>query len=231
MPKTLGQLVTDTRDRLDEVTAQQWTEPQLRKWINEGARDLARRCEVLQDRADVNAVANTQEYALPAGVIRVYRVEYRPNGSTEVLPLEYRDFNNMDAVWWSQQTVARNKPRMFTMWGFPPNLKMIVYPTPDTAGSFKVFYYRFPADLATDGSADGTTVEVPEGWWDALVDYCEYMGLRKDADPRWQDAKAKYEETIGNLFDTSRRWSDQASVIVPDGPGPLPLWLIDEGYG
>lgn len=230
MPKTLLELANDTRDRLDEVTAQQWQDNQLRKWINEGARDLARRCEVLQDRADIPAFANTQEYALPASIIRVYRVEFRPTGSGEVIPLDYRDFNNMDAVWWSQQTTARNKPRMFTMWGFPPNLKMIVYPTPDTNGSFKVFHYRFPADLATDGSADGSNVEVPEGWWDALVDYCEYMALRKDADPRWQEAKQKYEDTVGNLHDVTRRWSDQSSTFVPEGSGPLPNWLIDEGY-
>lgn len=229
MPKSLGILVTDVRDRLDESTEQQWTDPQLRKWINEGARDIARRCEVLQDRDDIPAVTGQQEYDLPATILRVYRVEYRPNASTEVIPLEYRDFNNMDAVWWSQQTVARNKPRLFTMWGFPPNLKMIVYPTPDTAGSFKVFFYRLPVDLADDGGDDGENLEVPEGWWDALVDYSEFMALRKDADPRWQEAKQKYEETVANLFDNTRRWSDQASVIVPDGPGALPLWLVDEG--
>ena len=31
------------RDRLDETVAGQWSDAQLRRWINEGARDMARR--------------------------------------------------------------------------------------------------------------------------------------------------------------------------------------------
>lgn len=229
MPKTLGTLLTQVRDRLDEATARQWTDAQLRAWINEGARDLARKCEVLQDRDDIAVVAGTREYTLPTDLIRVYRVEYRITGDDSVYPLDYKDFNNMDGIWWTHQDISENTPRYYTMWGFPPTLKIILYPTPAQAGTLKVFNYRLPAELATNGTADASNIEVPEGWSDVIVDFCEYMALRKDADPRWTEAKALYSEHIEDLFATSRRWTDQSGEFSVMS-GPIPPWIIGDDY-
>ncbi len=223
MTVTMTALLADIRDRLDESTARFWTDAQLERWANEGIRDIARRAETLQTRADITAVTGTQEYSLPTDVLRVYRVEYRPTGSSSVYPLEYRDFNSMDEVWWSAQTISRNYPVMFTMWGYPPTLKMIVYPTPSTGGSFKVFYYQSPA-LVT-GS---TVIPVPEGWVDLVALYCEYLAMRRDADPRWMEAKALYEEKLLNMMDLTRRWSDQADSVQSFTGRGVPGWIWAE---
>lgn len=221
MPVTLNAIRTDVRNRLSETSARYWTDSELDSWINEAARDIARRCEVLQDRQDITAISGTQEYALPESTLRIHRVEYRPTGSTEVFPLEYRDFNSMDSVWWTGQSQAQSTPRYFTLWGFPPSLKLIVFPKPQVGGTFKVFYYRLP----TVPPLGTSNVEIPEGWQDAVALYCEYTALRKDADPRWQEAKQLYEHTLTNLYETSRRWADQAGAIETETSW-LPQWLI-----
>lgn len=218
---TLSELRTRVRDALDEDTARFWTDAQLNRWINDGAHDVARRSEVLQDTDDVTASSGTQEYTLTNDVLRVYRVEWQPGDSTaNRYALEYRDFNSMDAIWWSQQKSSTGYPYWYTLWGYPPQLKLIVYPTPSEDGHLFVHHYRLPADM----SDDGDDVELPIGWDEIIINYVEYVALRKDADPRWREAKEIYEEKLGQLVDVSRRWSDQADAIQV-GASQVPHWL------
>lgn len=227
MTQTQGQILQSVRDRLNEATEGLWKDPMLRRWINEGAQDIARRTESLQERTDVDITAGTREYTLPSGVIRVNRAEWSADGETQSYALEYRDFQNMDAIWFTQQAVTTARPVYYTMWGFPPSLKLVLYPIPYANGNVKVFHYRLPTTLADDGSAVNTAVEVPEGWADCIVDYVEYMALRRDSNPRWQEAKSLYEEHVAELYDLTRRWTDQGGVVVPDTP-MVPMWLYND---
>lgn len=231
MTKTQAQVVADLRLRLDESTARQWLDTELRGYLNDGMRDIARRAEVLSERASQNIVAGTQEYTAPVDTVKISRVEYI-DSSGHSYNLTYRDFNTMDSVWWSSQTTAQGRPSLFTLWGYPPTLKIILYPKPSesVANGLKVYYYRVPAPLATDGSAAATAMSVPEGWEDLIVDYAEYMALRKDRDPAWQEAKSLYEEAVGAMFDSTRRYSDQAGMFDTDNGGPIPRWIYDESY-
>lgn len=228
MTKTQANLLDDIRSRLDEPTTRLYTDAELRRWVNQGAADIARRTESLQDRTDIAITAGTREYSLPATIIRANRVEWNATGETQKFALEYRDWQNMDAIWYTQQAVTSARPVYFTMWGFPPTLKIVLYPVPYANGNIKVFHYRLPAELATDGTAATTVLEVPAGWEDCIVDFAEYMALRKDHDPRWQEAKGLYEERIAELYDLTRRWSDQGGVVVPDSP-MVPTWLYGDG--
>ncbi len=223
MTITLTNILADVRDRLDDTSSSpRWSDTMLTRWINEGLRDIARRNEVILDRSDITAVVGTQEYALPSTIHRVYRVEYRRTGDSQVYSLEYKDFNNLDAVWWTSQTISQATPMLFTTWGFPPNLKMVVYPKPAAAGTFKIFYYRAPATLVS-----GTDIaEVPEGWQDLISLYCEFVALRRDSSPRWQEAKSLYEESLSTMYDLTRRWSDQAGSIEVN-TSFIPGWLYE----
>lgn len=224
---TLTSLLADVRDRLDETTANQWTDAMLTRWINEGLRDVARRTETLMDRDTIAAVAGVQEYTLGTDMLRVYRVEYKRTGDTQIYNLEYKDFNNLDAVWWTSQAITQNTPSYFTMWGYPPAAKLIVYPKPAAAGTFTVFFYKTPA-LLVSGS---DVAEIPDGWFDIIVNYCEFVALRRDADPRWQEAKSLYEENLNNMYELTRRWTDQAGSIDSNTGSMVPAWLYGGGYG
>lgn len=226
MAKTQGEVLLDVRNRLDEASPRQWTELMLRAWINDACTDIARKSETLQTRADIPILAGTREYTMPADIIRVYRAVYKATSDTLTYPLEYRDFNSMDGVWYTQAEITRAVPTYFTMWGYPPTLKLVLYPTPDLAGVVNLFYYKTPANLATDGSANNTPLDIPSGWEDLVADFTEYRALRRDADPRWREAKESYDENLGAMFETTRRWSDQAGVIVNDSGFGIPGWLV-----
>lgn len=221
MAATLGELIESVREALGEPTEAQWDDDMLTRWINDGAQDIARKAEVLQDRQDVDCSDGVAEYTLSADVLRVHRVEYFTDADpTRKLPLEYRDFQNMDGIWWTNQ-VREGEPAYYTLWGFPPQLKLVLFPVPSEAATAKVFYYRTPTRRF--GTSD--TVELPEGYSDLLVHYAEYRALRRDRDPRWQEAKALYDEGLFNMIELTRRWSDQAGMI-DTGSTHLPGWLV-----
>lgn len=225
MADTLATVRGRVRVRIDEPSARFWQDGDLNQWINEAARDIARRTETLEDVALINSVGGTQQYTLTSSTLRVYRVEWCRDGDsvgTIRMPLEYKDFGSMDSVWWTAQSTSRGDPFWYTLWGFPPSLALKVYPTPDVTvtGAFKVYYYRVPAAA----SGDSDPVEVAEGWKDLIDDYCEFSALRKDGDPRWQDAKQLYEQKIELMLESTRRWTDQ-SDSVQGSQGFIPRWL------
>ena len=99
---TQGELVRRTRVRLNELSARQWEDQDIRDWLNEGARDIARKTECLQDRETIAAIVGTSEYTISASAIRVHRVEFTPT-SERTQPLQYADVKSLDGYGWAQR--------------------------------------------------------------------------------------------------------------------------------
>lgn len=233
MATTLTTALIAVRERLDETSASEvsgaWPNPQLRRFINEACKDIARRTESLQTKTTVAATTGTQEYTLPASMTRVTRVEWKPTGSDQLYPLEYADFNNMDSVWWTQQAITQQTPRMYTMWGYPPSLKIVIYPKPPSNGTLNVYYYALPTALSTNGSEDSSNLPIPEGWEDCVYAYVEYMALRKDRDQRWQEARQIYEDLVNEMMNLTMRWTDQSGGPFQPSSPMVPSWLYNDG--
>lgn len=219
------------RERLEEATARQWTDAELNRWINEGCRDLARTTECLLASATAAVTAGTQTYTNgPTDIIRIHRVQYEPTGSSQKYPLEAREFNTMDSIWWTSQSITQSTPQYYTTWGFPPTVTFVLYPTPTINGNLRIYYARQPADV----SADGTALDIPEGWHDLAVDYAEYRAQRRARDPRWQESYGRYQEAVAALLATvagsGPTWTDAPGRIVGAYPVGVPAWLSGGGF-
>ncbi len=223
---TLLDLREDVRSRLNEVSARFWQDAELDRWINQALTEVARRSETLQDRAEITTAADVQEFSMPVDTIRVYRVEWMPDAGTPIYPLEYRDFSSMDQIWYTSQNVTTGIPSLFSMWGYPPQLKVVLYPKPSQDGRIRVFYYRLPATIVSDID----TAEIPAGWESLIALHCEYVALRKDADQRWQEAKSLFEEGLNSMLTLTRRWTDQSDSIQAANGNWLPRHIYDWDY-
>lgn len=231
--KTQAQLLSAIRENLDEASARMWPDANIRRWINEGAADIARKAECLRSTTNITITAGTQTYSVTTRLVRTHRCEFRPTGDSAVYPLEYRDWMNMDDVWWTgQEQSESHTPSFYTTWGQPPLLSLVLYPTPSVGGVAKLFYYALPTELATDGTAAASNVEVPEGWHDLVEEYAMIQAYRKDADPRWENAKAIYDDHLKELVELSIRYSDQAGIVAAGGWGPFGIgpWIYDENF-
>lgn len=218
---TLARARLAVRDRLDERTARQWTDGQIDRWLNEGAKDLARKAEVLQATADIDVDSGEQTASAPADAVRIHRATWQADGDTSVYPLEYRDFQTADAVWWTQGAQTQGTPVLFTMWGVPGAVTITLYPTPSVNGTVALNYYRLPVAAALDDDE----LDLPTGWEEIVYTYATYMAMLNDRDQRWPAMKQLYDEQMQDLFALTRTHSDQSGASVVGAGMGLPGWL------
>jgi hypothetical protein len=238
--------VTDTvanirqvvRDRLEESSARFWGDAQLTRALYEGAQWIARKGEVLQETAYINIVPSQAKYPLPFDGIRVHRATFTPIGTNvQVYPLKPSTLYEADAVWGTFQQQQSSYPQLFVVWGFPPGIAantvapnastnaywaIQIFPVPAQPGTLTVNYYRQPKALT---GSDNDVLEIPAGWEDILVSYCEYVALRIDKDPYWQSAKQEFEEKLEDMIDKTRLWHDQSTFWHREGAYANSNWV------
>lgn len=190
---TATEIIAEIRDALDEPSAVQWSDTHLRRWINEGGRDLARVTRHVKRSTSTPISAGTGTFLLAPDVIAV-EVAYwnEPNYQTtvELAAVHLEDWNRA----LGGDLTREGRPTCFTTMGSQPNVTLMLAPTPTIAGSLTLFQVVLPTQIATDGTEDSTDINIPMAWYDALADYAEFKALRRDRDSRWQEAFQLYQE-------------------------------------
>ena len=227
---TNAQVLARVRDMLDEQTAAQWTDLQLRRWLNDGVADLARSTRFYEQSTDVTVLTGTAIATLPSDVMEIQHVYWiSTTDSTRTKPLIAQHFESMDAVWGQWQNDRTGEPYTFAPRGLAPNLKVHLYPIPSEDGTLRVFYVGLPTAINEGGSDDSNTCAVPDGWVDILVHYIEYRSLRKDRDPRWQEALAIYNEQRDTLAEHDSL-AVAREIVMDPWAGAVPRFIADPDY-
>lgn len=225
---TIAELVSEVRDLLDEPSAAQWTDPQLRKWLNEANRDLARFTRHYKSNDTVPTVSGQAEYTMDANIIAVEQAWY-DDGSRQ-LPLAGRHYENMDQVWGDRQGYTGAFPAYYATWGYSPNLKLRLYPVPSSSlHNIKLLTVIYPTAMPLTGSGS-TTVDVPGAWYDALADYCAFRALQRDREPRWQEYRQLYLEKRDDMLTLGDYDNVNREVVADPNVGYLPRWLVEFDY-
>ena len=224
-------LLTQIRDRLDEPTEGYWKNAELLRWLNEATKDIARKSEVFRTDATISVTSGTQSYTLPTNLVTILEnsTYFKPSSTSQRYPLEPVDQTIAVQTWGVNQAITRNRPQQYTTTGYPGSsgsLSMVLYPTPNTNGTIYYTYAKVPTALATDGSASGTTVDIPGGWEDVACDYVEYKAQLRRGNYQAADiAKSNYEMNLTAMADAGMRLSH-----VPGQIGWDP-WGHYDGYG
>lgn len=231
MTVTQSAAIEQVRDRLDEPYEGFWSDANIRRWLNEGVREIARRSEWKRTSSDIACVAGTQFYTLPLATIRVYRAEWVPSGTSLTYRLEYRDINQMDVMWGPNQRITQGIPQFYTMVSANP-LSVELAPIPTQTSTLRIFYYIMPTDLATNTTAaEATALDVPMGWEDLPVEYATAMAFRKSRDPQqYAQTMQVFESKLTEFTDMATRFTDEPTMITPDTGG----WggdYMDSFYG
>lgn len=234
MAITQADAILAVRARLDEPVSVYWTDDDLRRWINDGCKDMARRTESLRASYDETAVVGQNDYTpvwtATQQPYRIYQVTFvTSDGMT--YPMEYLDRNVLTTALGVMQNNYEGMPAFWTSWGTPPTLNITVQPSPAQAGVLRIWYFRLPAALAIYDTTDqNTNLDIVEGWEDALVDYVEYQAKRRDGDSTWTEAKQLYEQHLEAEMESTLRFADAAGQIITPGGIGMPAWLVGDGY-
>lgn len=219
MAKTVGEAIRDVRVKLGEDTESRWRDRDLRVWLNEGQRELARRFKWYRRTGSISAVAGTQTYTLPSDALVITDpVVFTPTGTTLDYPMWYRDQRNIRAQTYTWFQTSEAVPAVWWTEGYPgtSTFTLGVYPTPAQTGTFKVPYYGIPADIPVETTAgSSTSIAVPEGYESLLVMFVVYQAWLSDGDPRWEQQKAMYEAELESFEAATVRFAEAAGEINP----------------
>lgn len=216
---TLGTLVTQVGDRVDDSAHRRFPQTQVRTWINEGCREICRRAECNYKSTTISVSASTQDLTLSTiDVVRLHHVTFTPVADpTSTYPLDYYDLRDMDSIWGVWRGQESSYPEFYTTWGMPPALGVTLAPVPSAAGTLTVYYYSLPTALSTTGSDDAIDVDLPQGWEDLAVDYAVGLCARKDRkSDEYTIAMQVFTDRLQALVDTATRYNDTPGQITPD---------------
>lgn len=217
MAVTQAAAIENVRARIDEEVASFYTDSQIRVWINDGVKEVARRSLWKRTSASVSVTAGTQFYAASTAAIEIYRVEFSPTGSSLKYRLEYRDLNAMDVVWGTNQSIGTGIPELYTLASANP-LSIELSPPPSQSGALKVYYYAMPTDLVTSTTTDAaTSLDVPVGWEDLPVEWATALAFRKARDvTSYQLALNHFQATLDRLSGLAVRYTDEPTYFAQD---------------
>lgn len=222
---TATTILAEVRAILDEDTAAQWSDVNLRRWINEANRDLARSTRHIKEQLSIDCVAGTASYSLAATTLAVEHA-WLYDGDRHYA-LEPQHMENMDAVRGRDWSRAGN-PMFYSTQGFAPSLTILVHPVPTSSDHDLIIYVsRLPVEIATDGTDDTDVIEIPQAWYDAIADYVEFKALRRDRDPRWQEAFQMYTGKRDALINNPDYLPINRGMIADPVSGYLPEWLVE----
>ena len=218
---TVTQAITQVRNLVDEPVSQFWKDAQIQSYLNQACQDFSRRTRTLRNNQQIAVTANVQNYLVPGNVMSVYRLEFQPTSTGQVFiyPLDFMGYNEMDEAWGVYQTFPAAWPQAYTLWGTPPNLQIRLFPVPNQGGVLNCFGYRQSVDTvnATD------TLDILEGYEEAMYEYATYKCQRQDHDPRWQEAKQAYENIVMDATNNTGWFTDQPNTFT-SGQSSWPPW-------
>lgn len=216
---TAGSVIAAASIILDDTGNVRSTPELMRVWYNEACREIARRSECLRAKTTVSTTADTQSVTWAGSCIRIAECYWYGTGDTQRYPLVYRDHRANRAVWGSGRAISVGTPELFWTEGFPGSTSFTIwlYPTPSTNGTLEIHYYRFPTDIATDGSADASTVDLPSGWHDTITPFIVMRAFEAQRQYEMADRwRGEFDNRLTGLIDASVRYVDEPGTVAMD---------------
>ena len=191
-------IVSDVKTRVkrtfgDEAGVQV-TDADIVRWINDGQRAIARQNEsILEKVATQNATLDEDEYALPADLLILHSVTFKASGELSYHHLKGLKRQDFDAFidGWDGTELSSGSPTVYTIFAN----KLYLFPRPDAASTngIKIYYTRKPTDIANDGDS----LDVPELYHEAILNYCLKQAYEVDED--WTAVGNKSSEIQSDL--------------------------------
>jgi hypothetical protein len=203
-------LLARTRTVLNETTAAFWTDAELKRWLNEGERDIAAKAECIEN-VDTGVVIPTTTRVVPFSGYKVKYVEHVPTAGAPIglqkinmKQLGKLPFNGVIPQYWFQ-------------WGSTVGNCIIIDPYPATAtGTLNIYVADYPVNEMYD---DTDEPQVPYEFHELIVDYAVYMALWKAK--KWGQSAQVYQRYISILNGLRTKYVEhevdyKETIAVPD---------------
>lgn len=176
----LSDVKTRVKRQFGDEAAVQVTDADIVRWVNDAQRDCVMKNEtVLQTSSTTSAVAQQQDYTLPATLLILRTIHFKRTGDLSFYKLEGMSFSEFDEYvdGWDGTQYGYTQPTVYTV--YPTGtLKLFPIPSEASTNGIKLIYSRMPTDVAVDGDS----IDLPLPYHNAVVDYCLAKAYELDED-------------------------------------------------
>lgn len=180
----LSDVRTRVRELFGDTATVQLSDAMINSWANDGQLDVVRKTECLQAISQLDPVAGTEAYALPADFLRDKRVSLEGH-KLRRLTLEQVE------MYFPHREVDNSSGTPHSYWFWED--KIYLYPIPSTTGTdtIDLWYIKIPATLT---GSDPLTI--PEQMHEDVVRFALCRAKEQDEDWRvaqsmWRDYEAR----------------------------------------
>ena len=227
--KTLEQLRTSVRDRLDESTASFWTNAQLDRYINRAKDRVWNRVKALKEdyfsisRSSTDGsltilgetyaassfalVAGTRSYTLPPDFSEMKLIEVITSNYEDTRFI-YRDLAHPDMR--AMLEVTDNQTPTQFLFDIIAERTMIIAPKSDTALDLRITYVQVFPDMTT--SSDELTM--PHPLYLSVEEYATMFALRQDRSPDAAMYESSGDKIIAEMFGAHARQTQDTESAV-----------------
>lgn len=175
----VSDIQTRVKRQFGDEAGVQLTDDDIIRFINDGMRQMVASNEnLLQKVATASAVANQQDYTLPADCLILQGISYRGPSDSSYLKLKYLSLNEFNEYidGWDGTQYGNSTPLVYMVFG--STVSFFPKPDQDAANAIKLYYNRVPANVTI--AAD--TPDIPVLYHEVLVKYCLAQAYEMDED-------------------------------------------------
>lgn len=216
----LSDLRASARSKADEESTGFISNTELNRYLNQGLRlvygKIAQRFQnyfivpgTTLNGGKFTTVSGTQEYSLPATLLKLVRVEQRNTNSTTDNDWRKMETANIDTDMFDTYYPIRE--------GYLPQFgyfiagnKFYIRPVPTTAFDVRLWFIPLVADLSADGDIPG----VPSPYHELIADYGALQCLRKSGEALYKPAMDMFNIELTNMLDTIEYRDQQPEQMV-----------------
>lgn len=171
------------------------------RWVNDAQKQITIENEgLMETTSTANSVLNQDTYSYPTDLSVLRSIKYKGFRLKFMSFQEFDEYLDGFSAAAATNVYGNGVPEVYTIW----NNNIIVFPKPNenVTNGFTIYYIRYPATLTT--IADN--LDVPDHYFNAIVDYCLAQAYELDEDLEKKAAKnSEFTDAVMKLNERNKR--------------------------
>lgn len=213
----LGEVKVRVKRTFGDESAVQVTDQDITRWVNDGQREIVMiNTGLLEKIATADAVKGQQDYSKPADMLILHGLTFKNKNGLSYYKLYGRSLQEFDQQYdgWDGTIFGPADPVIYCE--FADTFKLFPIPDSDIAAGIKLYYARYPIDVA----ADSDILDLPVSYHSSVVDYCLQRAYELDEDLQSATLKSGQFVAAVNEQKNREKWNNQeyypTITVMPD---------------
>lgn len=201
---SVGDVKNRVKRQFGDESGVQVTDADIFRWVADAVRNVILNSEeVFQVATTMDIITGQQDYPLSEDVLAIKGITCKTADSTAYFELRGYELDQFNSYidGWDGNFFGEGRPTIYTV--FEKKLKLFPIPDADATAGIKLYYTSYLTEI-TD---DAFSIELPNIYFNAVVNYCLQQAYELDED--WIAAEIKMSQIQADLHKARGKVSQQ----------------------